>query len=318
MVDEDNCRVMEFESPLTSTSANRSLGQNGSFTSGATCVFSYNQPSAANLRQPLGAAVDDNGRLYVVDSGYNRLLGYDHPLVTGTIADHVLGQQDFIKDRPNRVDQIGLNQPQAVAIDTRITPNRVYVADTTDSRVLGWNDAASFTNGAPANIVIGQPDFNSYLCQPGKLNAKSLCYPTGVAVDGAGNLHVADQGNDRVLEYKAPITTGAAAHLVFGQGGSFTASGCASVSANSLCRPSAVAVDSTGNVYIADNGAGRVLKYNAPLTTAPPPTWSSVSPASAASGCRGTGATTTCSPDSGRSRCQRQSLRRRPGGQPRA
>ncbi len=298
VVDEHNCRVVEFDSPLTSTTANRSLGQNGSFTLGSRCVSYYYQPSAANLREPHGAAVDDNGRLYVVDFGSNRLLGYDRPLVTGTIAQHVLGQPDFIKDRPNRVDRIGLNQPQAVAIDTSTIPNRVYVADTSDSRVLGWNNAASFTNGAPADIVIGQPDFASYLCpEPGHVDAKSLCYPTGVAVDGAGNLYVADQRDDRVLEYNAPLTSGAAAHLVFGQGGSFTTSGCLSVTANSLCKPSAVAVDSTSNVYAADHDARRVLKYNAPLTTDTTADVVIGQPNFSASGCNGTSVTTTCTPE---------------------
>jgi sugar lactone lactonase YvrE len=297
VVDEYNCRVLEFDSPLTSTTANRSLGQNGSLTSGDMCLSYYNPPTAANLRQPVAAAVDESGSLNVIDSGYNRLLKYDHPLATGTIANQVLGQPDFIKDRSNRVDQISLNEPQGVAIDASTTPNRVYVADTSDSRVLGWNNAASFKSGAPADIVIGQPDFNSYLCPaPNMITAKTLCYPTGVAVDRAGNLYVADQRDDRVLEYKAPVTSGAAAHLVFGQGGSFTTSGCASISANSLCNPSAVAVDSAGNVYIADHDAGRVLKYNVPLTTGTTADVVIGQPGFNASGCSGTGVTTTCTP----------------------
>ena len=46
-----------------------------------------------------------------------------------------------------------------MAIDTSATPNRLYVADDDNNRVLGWNDAASFANGAAADLVIGQPDF---------------------------------------------------------------------------------------------------------------------------------------------------------------
>jgi sugar lactone lactonase YvrE len=298
VADQYNCRVLEFNSPLTSTTANRVLGQNGSFTAGAMCVSYYRQPSAANLREPTGLAVNDYGNLYVIDYDYNRLVKYDWPLVAGATANDVLGQPDFIKDRPNRVDGIGLNQPQAMAIDTSTTPNRVYVADTNDSRVLGWNNAAAFASGATANIVIGQPDFGSYQCpQPGQLNAKSLCYPTGVAVDAAGNLYVADQRDDRVLEYNAPITTGAAAHLVFGQGNNFTTSGCHSVTANSLCQPSAVAVDATGNLYVADYGVGRVLKYNAPRTTGTTADVVIGQSSFVAYGCTGAKATSTCSPE---------------------
>ena len=298
VVDENNCRVLEFDSPLTNTTANQSLGQNGSLNSGSTCVSYYNQPSASNLMQPFGAAVDDEGRLYVADSGYNRVVEYDNPLLKGTAATHVLGQPDLIKDRSNRVDQIGLNQPQGVAIDASITPNRVYIADTSNSRVLGWYSAAAFISGAPASILIGQPDFGSYLCaQAGQISAKTLCYPTGVAVDGAGNLYVADQRDDRVLEYNAPVTSGAAANLVFGQGGSFTTSGCASVTANSLCKPSAVAVDSGGNVYIADHDNGRVLKYSAPLATGTTADVVIGQPSFTVSGCTGTAVTSTCTPE---------------------
>jgi DNA-binding beta-propeller fold protein YncE len=66
--------------------------------------------------------------------------------------------------------------------------------------------------------VIGQPDFISYSYPgPGQVDAKRLNVPTGVAVDTSGNLYVVDAGDNRVLEYNAPISSGAAAHLVFGQ-----------------------------------------------------------------------------------------------------
>jgi sugar lactone lactonase YvrE len=173
------------------------------------------------------------------------------------------------------VDAKGLSSPDAVAIDASATPNRVYVADENNNRVLGWTDADSFTNGAPADLVIGQPDFISSNCNA--TGAGSLCKPNGVAVDGAGNLYVADGTNSRVLEYNAPLSTGAAANMVFGQGGSFTSNACnfdggdilpalRSPSANDLCSPSGVAVDGAGNLYVADGSNNhRVLEYNTPL-----------------------------------------------------
>ncbi|MGD1027263.1 choice-of-anchor D domain-containing protein [Candidatus Binatus soli] len=173
------------------------------------------------------------------------------------------------------MDAKGLSSPDAVAIDASATPNRVYVADENNNRVLGWTDADSFTNGAPADLVIGQPDFISSNCNA--TGAGSLCKPNGVAVDGAGNLYVADGTNSRVLEYNAPLSTGAAANMVFGQGGSFTSNACnfdggdilpalRSPSANDLCSPSGVAVDGAGNLYVADGSNNhRVLEYNTPL-----------------------------------------------------
>ena len=133
-------------------------------------------------------------------------------------------------------------------------------------------------NGAPADLVIGQPDFLSSGCNA--TSAASLCKPTGVAVDASGNLYVADGGNSRVLEYTNPFTAcagvfpcvGGPASLVFGQGGSFTSNTCDSDTEDSgstsidLCSPIGVAVDASGNLYVADSGNNRVLEYNTPLT----------------------------------------------------
>src|SRR6266436_2028507 len=87
-------------------------------------------------------------------------------LAKGTIGDRVLGQVDFTQSTPSLVDARGLSNPVAVAIDTSASPNRIYVADSDNERVLGWNDAAAFANGAPADLVIGQPDFVSSVCTP--------------------------------------------------------------------------------------------------------------------------------------------------------
>ena len=148
--------------------------------------------------------------------------------------------------------------------------------------MLGWNNAASFTDGEAADLVIGQPDFISYLCNgtSGAASASSLCTPAGVAVDGSGNLYVSDMGNSRVLEYANPYTAcakfpcvGGAASLVFGQGGSFTSNACNSDTGSStssavdLCSPVGVALDTSDNLYVADSGNDRVLEYTTPLTT---------------------------------------------------
>jgi hypothetical protein len=193
-----------------------------------------------------------------------------------TTADRVLGQFDFTHDAANLIDARGLWDEAGVATDTSAAPNRVYIADTANSRVLGWKDAAGFANGDPADLVIGQPDFLSGACNNGGLGATSLCDPYGVAVDASGNLYVADADNNRVLEYDAPFATcasfpciGGGANLVFGQGGSFTSSlpNNGGVSANSLSDPVGIALDDGGNLYVADEGNNRVLEYNTPLTT---------------------------------------------------
>ena len=102
-----------------------------------------------------------------------------------------------------------------------------------------------------------------------------------MGVDSAGNLYVADYGNNRVLEYTAPFSAcssfpcvGGPANVVFGidaTGKNFTTAGtCLAPTATDLCQPAWIAIDTSGNVYISDNGFGRVLEYNDPLGSNPP------------------------------------------------
>jgi sugar lactone lactonase YvrE len=197
-------------------------------------------------------------------------------------AELVLGQVDFSSNKPNMGSSVmtnaGLNDPLAVAIDRSTNPNRVYVSDFNNNRILGWADVSGLTNGAPADLVIGQPNFSSRICNNGGTSEKSLCVPMHITVDNAGNLYVADRGNSRVLIYFTPFTITAVsgsgdtlADRLLGQP-DFKSAGCSdpsiSMASNaSLCNPFGVAVDNAGNVYVADMANNRVVEYNTPLTT---------------------------------------------------
>ena len=208
------------------------------------------------------------------------------PVAAGdTIADRVLGQMDFVHATQNfatasTFDFFFARPGVAVAIDQSSVPNHVYVADFRNNRVLGWASAAALTNGKAADLVIGQPDFFSTTCNNGGVSASSLCGPVAVAVDGSGNLYVADNSNNRVLEYNTPfIKTGEPgsgdriADEVFGQEENFTASLCNQgagtfvmgvASSSTLCGPAGITVDSTGVLYIADQLNNRVLEFLLP------------------------------------------------------
>ena len=120
-------------------------------------------------------------------------------------ADRVLGQIDFIKSAVNFVDPIGMDAPAGVAIDQ--AAGHVLVADTQNNRVLGWKSIAAFVSGGAADLVIGQPDFNSSGCNQNAPapDATSLCQPIGVAVDGSHNVYVGDTQNNRVLVFADPF-----------------------------------------------------------------------------------------------------------------
>ena len=136
--------MLEYNTPLTNATADTVFGQGGSFTTDSQCNYDSDiagVSTANDLCDPAGVAVDGSGNLYVADKGNNRVLEYNTPLTSDTTADRVLGQDDFTHNAANLMDAQGLNLPDAVAIDASATPNRVYVADEDNNRVLGWSDA---------------------------------------------------------------------------------------------------------------------------------------------------------------------------------
>ena len=165
-----------------------------------------------------------------------------------------------------------------MAVDQSSTPHHLYVADTYNNRVLGWNNDSTFYNGKPADLVIGEPNFNTSSANAGTgVNASGFYYPWAVAVDSHGDLYVVDENNSRVLEFNVPFAScssfpcvGGAATVVFGQGNNLTSSGCNyssnTISADSLCYPTGVQLDALDNLYIADSYNHRVLEFNTPLT----------------------------------------------------
>jgi len=203
-------------------------------------------------------------------------------------ASHVLGQLGFPNSTANLVDGAGVSLPRAIAIDTVATPNHVFVADYDNSRVLGWYNVAAFSASAPppADIVIGQPDFNSHACNgtTHAPDAATLCNPASAAVDASHNLYVSDSFNNRVLVFDNPFagfvpagsnqTSGFEAAAVFGQGGSMSSNieNLGGLSADSLWDPQGVGVDAQGNLFVADVLNNRVLEYfdPIPMSGAPP------------------------------------------------
>lgn len=187
-------------------------------------------------------------------------------------ADAVLGQINFKANEANLIDGRGVNIASsgygAVAIDRSVTPNRVFVADTGNNRVLGWKTVEASKTHVPPNIVIGQPDVYSHRCNINDATPtqRSLCGPTGVAVDSAGRLYVADSGNNRVLMYKAPFTTDRVADDVFGQFGNFEVgtSNSYGLSSDSLSNPVGLAVDAADNLWVGDQNNNRVLAFLSP------------------------------------------------------
>ena len=252
VADSYNNRVLFY--PAGSTTATRVYGQGGSFTS-----YTQNNGgvSANSLDYPYGVALDSSGNLYVADNRNSRVLFYP---AGSTTATQVYGTcRTFTGYNCNATSADSLRAPAEVALDSN---GNLYVADPYDNRVLFY-PAGSTT----ATWVYGQGgSFTSYSCIyiDGGISADTLCGPFGVALDSNGNLYVADTADSRVLFYPAGSTT---ATEVYGQYGNFTTAGCddaySHVSANSLCAPVGVVLDSSGTLFVADRTDSRALNYGA-------------------------------------------------------
>jgi len=139
------------------------------------------------------------------------------------------------------------------------------VADTGNNRVLIY-EKPNFTNQAAA-AVLGQPDDISNTANNGGSSASTMYYPGGVAGGPNHTLLVMDSFNCRVLAFEPPFTTGMAATMVLGQpdGATETCLPPDSATASNLRFPYGAAMAPDGNIWVADTGNSRVLKYEPPL-----------------------------------------------------
>jgi len=176
---------------------------------------------------------------------------------TGQAASLVIGEPSFTAFDPGAT-ATGLVAPFDAAFDSG---HNLWVVDEGGNRVLEYK--APLSTHETAAVVIGQSSFTTL---DSATTSTGLSAPTGLAFDSSGNLWVADSSNNRVLEYKAPISTGEAASLVIGQA-SFTANNDTVTNSTSLDSPYGLAFDSSGNLWVADLLNGRVLEYTAPFST---------------------------------------------------
>lgn len=258
VADSLNFRILRYDPPFsTNQAAVAVFGQGGSFTTATQA--SLVTPTADNLGNPDGIAIDASDRLYCADRFLSRVTIYSTPLAS-TSADLVIGQPNLTTAGAN-LTQTGLDHCSGVALDSA---GNLYVGDEFNNRVLLF--LAPLSNGQAAARVFGQPDFASNTANNGGIGAGTLKYSGSsatVAVDPvSGNLYVADALNNRVLEYPDPQTNSIAGR-VFGQPDFVTATAnTGGRSAATLQDPAGVALDAEGNLYVSDRLNHRVLRYN--------------------------------------------------------
>ncbi|MBL8234260.1 MAG: hypothetical protein JNL98_37535 [Bryobacterales bacterium] len=121
--------------------------------------------------------------------------------------------------------------------------------------------------------VIGQQQIQIFSASPNLVEGRELYFPAAVAVDTSTSppiLYIADRGNNRVLAWRnaSAFQNGAPADAVIGQRDRITTfpNGPGTTLSTGLALPAALAVDATGNLYVADAGNNRILRFPRPLT----------------------------------------------------
>jgi len=185
--------------------------------------------TAAQLNYPLGVAVDSAGNLYIADSNNN---------VIREVSGGIISTVSFT---------LRLNHPVDVAVDSA---RNLYIADLNNSRIVK-------VTAAGISTVFAGNGTSGFSGDGGPASKAELSFPTGVAVDGAGNVYIADTDNQRIRKVgpDGNITT------IAGTGQYGYTDGLAS--AATFASPGGIAVDPAGALYIADTG-NNVIRHLEP------------------------------------------------------
>jgi sugar lactone lactonase YvrE len=177
---------------------------------------------------PAGIAIDAAGNQYIADSSASSIY-------------------EFAPGNSTAVATLGsnLNAPQGVAVDGA---GNLFIADTGNNQIVEIPVVnGKLSTAAQMVIVSAGTTFGGSVKVPGP----SMNAPEGIAVDGSGNLYIADSGNGRIV-------------FIPYNGTGWTLSAALTLGSN-LQVPSAVTLDNVGNVYVTDSGSGDVYELQLPL-----------------------------------------------------
>ena len=199
----------------------------------------------ARLQSPSGVAVDREGNIFIADTSNYRIRKVDTSGIITTVAGN--GVPTFNGDG-GPATSASIRYPSGVAVDS---VGNIYIADKYNSRIRKVD-----TNGI-ISTVAGNGVYG-YSGDGGPATEAGIKYPRGVTVDSAGNIFIADTFNHRVrkVDISGIITTvaGNGQKAFSGDGGPATEAG--------IKYPQDIAVDSKGNIFIADAQNSRVRKVD--------------------------------------------------------
>lgn len=185
-----NSRVLIFNTipEQNGASADVVIGQDNFNTSGSGTQDN-------KLNGPWNSAVSPEGKLVIADRTNNRVLVYNSiPTQNGQSADVVIGQYNFTSNSAG-TSKNTLSTPIGVTVSPK---GELAIGEYNNNRVLIYNEIPT-ENGASADIVLGQPNFNSADDWNGGISDKSMYHPYGINFDLNGRLYVNGRDMHRVM-----------------------------------------------------------------------------------------------------------------------
>ena len=206
--------------------------------------------SSSKLKNPSGI-YSDGTKLFISDGSNHRILIYNTiPTTNGVAADVVIGQTDFIT-ATSGTSATKLKYPAEIHSDG----TKLFISDSTNNRLLIYNTIPT-TNGASADVVIGQTDF---VTATSGTSSTKMNYPYGIHFDGT-ELFIADYNNHRILIYNTiPTTNGASADVVIGQTDFLIST--SGTSSSKMNYPAGIYSDGT-KLFISDSNNNRIIIFN--------------------------------------------------------
>jgi trimeric autotransporter adhesin len=209
-----------------------------------TCLGDGGPATSAELLDPTAVAVDGQGNVYIADTGNERVRKVTPAGTITTIAGAGRFQHPGYSGDGGPATSALLNTPNGVAVDKK---GNLYITDQRNNRVRKVNPKGTITTFAGT----GKGGFSG---DGGPATRAKLSWPSGIAVDGQGNVYISDNNRIRKVSPRGRITTiaGSSKYGYSGDGGRATRA--------VFNGTRGVAVDARGNVYIADLGNNRVRK----------------------------------------------------------
>ncbi len=211
----------------------------------------------ALLTYPLGVAVDTAGNLYIGDQARVRMVNKSTGVIT-TVAGS--GSFAFSGDG-GPATSAGMGEAEGLAFDTS---GNLYIADISNQAIRKVTTATGIITTVAG---LGGSNNMGFSGDGGPATSAKLNFPSGVAVDAAGNIYIADSSNYLLREVTA---ADGKINTISGRPGSCTTLSGDGGPANqaAICFAQGVALDGHGNLYISEEGFGRIRKIIP--ATAPP------------------------------------------------